>query len=142
VIKRVAVALAVVLALLALALFGFTLWYHQNHIRVARLRLGMPRAAVEGAFGRVPDCQVRIGHATVFIFLDPANPGPSCGARQRQLDSPRALPWIYSAVEVAVSRSDRVSAFVHVGEGAVVYRGSPGAAAATLADLPLDALEQ
>jgi hypothetical protein len=127
------------LALLSIAgFFGFMAWYHQNSRYHHRLRINMTRADVERVFGRSPDCETRIGGATVAYFLDPAweSNRDACAGIGPTYAAPEQLPWIYSSVQVAFGRDNRVSAFAHVGESSATSRGKDKSAG-SLRSIPL-----
>lgn len=137
--SRAALGCGVAVTTAAVALVWLYWSYHRQHIAHARLRLGMTRAQIEQVFGRAPDWQVAIGRASVLVFVDPWNRAP-CAPAGGRYQTPRELPWCYSAVQVALSEAGRVSAFVHVGESGVTSQ--PDTSAATIADLPVEALER
>jgi hypothetical protein len=129
---------AVVLGISVWSFYGF---HHQFHYLYERLRLGMTRSEVEAVMGGPARCETRVGGATVLYFIDPSyDGGPGCAQVASAYRVPSELPWLYSAMQVALDRSGRVSAFVQMGDSSAQTRvaSKPGG---TLAPLPLEALE-
>jgi hypothetical protein len=141
-VRRLAAGCGALVLVFIVGFVGFMAWYHQNSRYHHRLRVDMTRADVESVFGRSPDCETRVGEATVTYFLDPAwdSNGDACAGVGPTYAAPGELPWIYSAVQVAFGRDGRVSAFAHIGESSATSRGAHHSAG-SLKSLPLAALE-